>query len=114
MIMAKVLITGGTGLIGTALCSALISSGFEVTILTRHLPKTKMNGLDYALWDPAAGKIDVDALSGSDFIVQLAGANVAEGRWTKKRKKEIIDSRVETGRLLVRSLVQYPNKVRAV
>lgn len=114
--MATVLITGGTGLIGKALTKALTAKGYEVIILTRKLPaKTKSRpGIAYALWDVEAQTIDEKAVAQADFIVHLAGANVAEGRWTETRKQEILDSRVDSGRLLVKALKDTPNKVQAV
>lgn len=114
--MATVLITGGTGLIGRALTSALVNKGYQVVVLTRRLPAASANkaGVTYAQWDVAAQTIDAAAIGRADYIVHLAGANVAEGRWTEARKKEILDSRVNTGRLLVKALQETPNKVQAV
>ncbi|OLY91733.1 hypothetical protein SAMN05444008_10311 [Cnuella takakiae] len=114
--MATVIITGGTGLIGRALCTALAGKGHEVIILTRKVPnKTKPRaGISYALWNVEAQTIDEKAIGRADFIVHLAGANVADGRWTEARKQEIVDSRVHSGRLLVKALKETPNKVQAV
>jgi uncharacterized protein (TIGR01777 family) len=58
--------------------------------------------------------MDVSAIQEADCIVHLAGANVADGRWTEKRKKELVNSRVKSGELLVKTLHNYPNKVKAV
>ena len=114
-IMATVLITGGTGLIGQALTQALLDKGYEVIILSRKtINKKTPAGLSYARWDVAAQTIDAAALQKADFIVHLAGANVAEGRWTEQRKKEIVDSRVQSGALLVKALREQPNQVQAV
>lgn len=113
--MASILITGGTGLIGSALTRALIDSGHEVIILTRSTKgKRPKQGLSYAEWDPAKGTIDRVAVAGADAIVHLAGANVADGRWTDRRKQEIVDSRVQSGALLVKALKEVPNRVQAV
>lgn len=114
--MATVLITGGTGLIGRALTKALIVKGHQVVVLTRTLPAipAATGGVRYALWDVSGQTIDAAAVGHADFIVHLAGANVAEGRWTKARKQEILDSRVNSGRLLVKALKEVPNKVQAV
>jgi uncharacterized protein (TIGR01777 family) len=112
--METVLISGGTGLIGTALSEALIARNYKVIILTRRLPKNQSTQLAHALWDPEKGEIDQEAFKNADYIVHLAGANVAEGRWTAKRKKEIIDSRVKSGELIVTSLHGIPNKIKAV
>jgi len=111
--MAKILITGGTGMIGTALTKALVEKGYEVNILTRHA-KSATSSIQYYAWNPATGEIDAKALEGVEAIVHLAGANVADGRWTAKRKKEIVDSRVQSGQLLVKALREIPNKVATV
>lgn len=113
--MATVLITGGTGLIGSALNKALSAKGYEVIILTRNPTKEKAAGkVSYAHWDVEKGTIDATAISKADYIIHLAGANVAEGRWTDKRKKEIVDSRVKSGHLLVKALKENDNGVKAV
>ncbi len=115
--MATVLITGGTGLIGTALTETLVQKGYDVIVLTRKLPeKGQASNLKirYAQWDIAAQTIDTAAVQAADYIVHLAGANVAQGRWTETRKKEIVSSRVRSGQLLVKALSETPNKVRAV
>lgn len=113
--MATILITGGTGLIGTALTKALVAKGNDVIILTRN-KKEKQNekNIFYAQWNIEEQTINEDAIKKADAIVHLAGANVGERRWTKKRKKEIIDSRVKSAELLVSSLKKIPNKVNAV
>ena len=114
--MATVLITGGTGLIGSALTKELIAKGYEVIILTRHANNKQRttNNLFYAQWDIKTGTIDEKAVQQSDYIVHLAGANVGQGRWTRKRKKEILESRTKTAALLVKRLKETPNKVKAV
>ncbi|HYO22253.1 MAG TPA: TIGR01777 family oxidoreductase [Flavisolibacter sp.] len=111
--MATILITGGTGMIGKALTRELIHHNHLVMVLTRR-PRPAEKGIVYKEWDVERGMIDEAAISEADFIVHLAGANVADGRWTDKRKKEIVDSRVKSGDLLVTSLKNIPNKVRAV
>src|SRR3982750_1679252 len=111
--MATILITGGTGTIGKALGKALTANKHEVIILTRH-PRTGAAGIAYAAWDPAQKTIDTAALQKADYIINLAGAGVADKRWTKKRKEEIVDSRVQSGALLVKALSENPNKVQAV
>src|SRR5205809_1109007 len=108
--MDTVLITGGTGLVGAALSKALVAEGFAVIILTRKPRPSTEAGISDAAWDINKGELDTDALSRTDHIVHLAGANVAEGRWTDERKKEIIDSRVRSAALLVRKMKEVPNK----
>jgi len=114
--MQKVLITGGTGLVGRALTKALVDKGYHVVILTRNPEKQSKPGsnISYAAWDTTKQIIDKDAISKADYIIHLAGAGVAEKRWTKKRKQEILDSRVDSSRLIVDSLKENPNAVKAV
>jgi uncharacterized protein len=120
--MSTVLITGGTGLIGTALTKALIKKEYKVIILTRHEYKKQAayedgkdhGNLSYANWNIKTQTIDRDAVAKADYIIHLAGAGVADKRWTKKRKKEIVDSRVKGGELIVRTLKENANKVKAV
>lgn len=168
--MPTVTITGGTGMIGTALTHLLIDKGYRVIILSRKsLPgnrpakqesqaseefqafldgpqasaaqdpqlaagspgaypqgatdpqsaaafygRSAGPGLQRLRWDPAAGYIDLAAISQADYIIHLAGAGVADHRWTARRKKVIEESRVKTGELLVKALREAPNNVKAV
>lgn len=116
--MATVLITGGTGLIGNALTPMLISKGYEVIILTRQSSivnnESTKNNVSYALWNVEDETIDKDAIAKTDHIIHLAGANVGDKRWTRKRKKEIVESRVKSGELIVKALKEIPNKVQSV
>jgi uncharacterized protein (TIGR01777 family) len=113
--MATILITGGTGMIGKALTRALIKKGDRVIILTRKIPDLQYGSrVSYALWDLDRMTIDIKAVAEADHIVHLAGANVGEKRWTDKRKKEIVDSRVKSSELLVKALKETPNKVKSV
>jgi hypothetical protein len=111
--METVLITGGTGMIGKALSKALVANGYAVIILTRG-QKQGSGPISYATWDPAAKTIDAKAIETADHIIHLAGANVGKGRWTASRKKEILESRVKSGELLVHALSTIPNHVRTV
>jgi uncharacterized protein (TIGR01777 family) len=116
--MATVLITGGTGMIGKALTKALLEKGYEVIILTRNSKQFRITNselrISYAEWNVDERMIDEYAITKTDFIIHLAGANVGEKRWTKKRKREIVSSRVDSGKLIVESLKKNPNKVKAV
>ena len=87
--MEKILITGGSGLIGKNLSSYLSSQNYEVRLLSR---KKDLNNSSVYFWDLESGYIDEEALAGIDHIVHLAGAGIAEKRWSTKRKNEIIDS----------------------
>jgi uncharacterized protein len=113
--MSTILITGGTGLIGQALSNQLQQLQYDVIILTRDATKFKSSAhLQYAHWNVTTGEIDAKAVAAADHIIHLAGAGVAEKRWTKARKKEILDSRVKSGNLLVKALRDIPNKVQTV
>lgn len=112
--MATVLITGGTGMIGQALTKRLTAAGFDVTILSRQASKQGGKGVTYAQWNVEEGTIDTVALQSADYLVHLAGAGVADKRWTNERKKEIEESRTQSGALLVKALQETPNKVQAV
>ena len=113
--MTTVLLTGGTGLVGKALAKALLEKGYSVIILSRQVKKkSSITNLSYAAWDAEKQTIDESAISSADYIIHLAGAGVADKRWTMKRKQEIVDSRVKSSQLLVDSLKKIPNKVKAV
>jgi len=92
--MAKILLTGGTGLVGSLLEKILLEKQHEVCILTRN-PKAK----NHFKWDVSTNFIDEKALQ-VDYIIHLAGAGIADQKWTPKRKKELIDSRVASAELL--------------
>lgn len=99
--MATVLITGGSGLIGSALTLALLAENHEVRHMTRA--HKHVGPIRTYLWDLRKGTMDRDALSGVDHIIHLAGAGIADKRWTVGRVKELIDSRTESARLLLRT-----------
>ncbi|MHA8071960.1 TIGR01777 family oxidoreductase [Aquirufa ecclesiirivi] len=102
----KILITGGTGFIGKELQKQLRSSGYEVVILSR-------SGGDFH-WDPSKGEMDFRALEGVDAIIHLAGAGIAEKRWTESRKEELIQSRVQSSQTLYQALKQHPHQVHTL
>jgi len=114
--MPSVVITGGSGLVGTALSKLLVSQGFSVTILSRDPAAHKSQHPDvrYAAWDIPDQRISEEAIGGAKYIIHLAGAGVADKRWTDKRKKEIQESRVKSSELLIKALTQIPNQVEAV
>ena len=108
----KVLITGGTGLIGTRLAEMLIDSGYEVALLSREPGKS--NHFRGFRWDPRAGTIDEAAVPYADYIVNLAGASVSDGKWTDERKRDIMTSRLGGLALLGRELAKPGHHVRGV
>jgi len=110
-----ILITGGTGLVGKALTRALFNKGYNVIILTRDVKDKKNSpGIRYAQWDVAKQQIDIEALQTADYIIHLAGAGVVEKKWTEAYKKEIVESRTESSRLIIEALQSNPNKVKAI
>ncbi len=100
----KVLITGGTGLIGKRLTQMLLEKGYEVAFLSRE--KANIPSVQVFEWDINKGYIEEGALENLHFLVHLAGTNVGEGRWTEERKKSILESRTESIRLIARKLVE--------
>ncbi len=94
--MASILVTGGSGLIGSYLCNLLKSKGHQVSILSRN--KTSEPTIFY--WDINNNYIDSEAITSAEYIIHLAGAGIADKRWTKARKKVLIDSRVKSTNLL--------------
>ena len=112
-----VLITGGTGMIGKAITRELLEKGYEVIVLTRN-PNSKKNiqkpGLTYAGWNIKKQEIDLNAIAKADYIIHLAGAGIADKRWTEERKKIIAESREKSGELLVNNLLNNPHHVKAI
>lgn len=113
--MATVLITGGTGLVGSRLTRLLVQKGYKVVILTRN-PQvhTAQPSVVYKHWDVEKGVIDGSAVADADYIIHLAGAGVADKRWSKKRKEEIVNSRTQSSALLVKSAEQYTARLKSV
>ncbi|MBS9767725.1 MAG: TIGR01777 family oxidoreductase [Flavobacteriaceae bacterium] len=96
--MQKILITGGSGLVGTALSKALLNRGYTVHWLGRCKHKNSL--CPTFLWDWEKGRIEQGAFEGVSHIIHLAGANVGAKRWTKSYKKLIFDSRIQSSQLL--------------
>ena len=103
----NVLISGASGMVGTALAAALTAQNHTITRLTRGKPKP-----GEVFWDPSAGTLDPASLAGVDAVVHLAGENIA-GRWTTSKKKAIVDSRVKGTRTLCDAVLKMsvPPKV---
>ena len=107
-----ILLTGGTGLIGTHLTQALLDKGYKVSHLGRkpgNNPKVKTY-----LWDVPKGEIDEACINEIDTIVHLAGAGVVDKRWSDKRKKEIIDSRTKSVGLIYQVLRKKSHNVKTI
>lgn len=93
----RILITGATGFIGKALCRAALARGDAVTALTRSVPAARA-----VLPGQVVCAGSLDAIGATDAVVNLAGLNLASGRWTAARKQAFVDSRVHTTERLVR------------
>ncbi len=100
----KIVITGATGLIGGALCKKWLSEGHEITILSsNHHPKKDIDSkIKVSIWDPEKWHIHMSDLEGADVIVNLAGANIADHKWTDTYKRKILDSRIFSTRCLIK------------
>jgi hypothetical protein len=108
--MTKIILTGGTGNIGKTLTKTLEKIGNEVYTLTRN-PKT--GNKKHIFWDPEKGILDPKDLADAESIIHLAGAGVADHRWTQAYKDEIMSSRVLGTRLLAKALAQANHKLKS-
>lgn len=94
-----VVVTGSSGLIGSALVKRLSADGHEVTRLVRRTPRP-----GEARWNPAEATIDAGALATADAVVNLAGAGIGDHRWTDEYKQELVDSRLRGTELLATTI----------
>lgn len=109
--MLRVLITGGSGLIGQKLRIKLEDKGYEVILLSRN--STKVHNTASLTWDIDRKEIDRKALNSCDYIIHLAGANIGAGRWTQRRKQEILDSRIKSCELIFNNIDKKNTKLKA-
>lgn len=105
--MSKILITGGTGLVGTRLTQMLVDRNHDVVILSRN-PKNK----NEFKWDISKNYVNTEAFKNVDYIIHLAGAGIADERWNAERKKIIIDSRVKTANLIFNVIKENSIKIK--
>ena len=108
----NVLISGGSGFVGKCLTDLLIKNGFSVSILSRTKKQNTVD-ISYYQWDVENHYIDEESVLNSDFIIHLAGENIAEKRWTVKRKEAIIQSREQSIQLIYAILKKNNKKVEA-
>ncbi|MBD1398395.1 TIGR01777 family protein [Pontibacter sp. JH31] len=106
----KILITGGSGLIGSRLSEMLIDQGYEVAHLSRS--PDKFSHYKSFRWDVKEPYLDENAITYADYIIHLAGAGLADEKWTNARKKEILRSRVDSTQLLLDSLRKCDHHVK--
>jgi uncharacterized protein (TIGR01777 family) len=99
-------VTGASGLIGSHLVIALREHGHQVTTLVRAAPRQPGE----VQWDPAAGRLDPADLAGVEAVVHLAGAGIGDKRWTDAYKKVVLDSRVDSTRLLANTLAKLDER----
>ena len=109
--LQRILISGASGLVGRCLAAFLSSGGYHVVRLVRGAADPKSE--DQIPWDPPSGTLDPTALEGVDAVIHLAGANISEGRWNLRRKRLILESRVQGTQVLGRALsrMQVPPRV---
>lgn len=106
----NILITGGTGLVGTRLAEMLMEKGYSVNFLSRQAAEGKIKKYR---WDLKTRYIDETALKTADYIINLAGAGVFDKRWSAKYRQEIMNSRVDSTSLLYEKLSFLPHNVKA-
>ena len=107
----KVLITGGTGLIGKHLTQLLLEKGYHVSLLSRN--NEQIAGVKVYKWDVKDSYIEAGALDSIDYLIHLAGAGVADERWSDERKKVIVESRTETIKLIAKKLKETGTRPKA-
>lgn len=112
---SKIIISGATGFIGRPLCGKLLTSGYELVVITRNARKaqqvlgSQVTALEWsALHIPAS----LDQLEDALAIINLAGENIGAGRWTKKKKQHLVASRVQAGEAMVSLVAQLKSKPR--
>lgn len=109
--MEKVLITGGSGIVGKHLSHKLQERGYSVAILSRA--KMQTAGVMVYIWNLNNSEIEEKAINNVDYIIHLAGANIGEKRWTKARKRLIVDSRVKTAELILKKVKEQNEGLKA-
>lgn len=115
--MDRIIVTGATGFIGRSLCFLLAEEGYEVVALTRSVKRGKAVFGSQAVpaeWDGKSARGWVDFADGALAIVNLAGENIASGRWTPPKKQSILQSRLDAGRAVVEAVQAVPRKPRVV
>jgi uncharacterized protein (TIGR01777 family) len=111
--MSNILISGGTGLIGSQLCNYLTQKAYDVTILTRKKSATSENPkISFSYWDVDRKIIDTEAVKKADHIIHLAGAGVMDKKWTARYKKIILESRTKSAELIISCLKGNEHKVK--
>lgn len=106
--MQTIGITGGTGFIGHHLADLLLKMGFKVLVFTRDMHKVeRRESVKYSYWNPDENKFDLSYFDDIVAVINLAGAGIADKRWTAARKQEILDSRVRSTEFLIERLRKH-------
>ncbi len=108
----KVLISGGSGLVGSRLTELLLQQGYEVSILSRT--KSESSKVSHLVWNVEKGEINPHELEDIDYVIHLAGAGIVDKPWTAERKEVILSSRVDSTLLLKKAFEQVKNKPKAI
>lgn len=111
--MPRVIIAGGTGLVGKKLVQLLIGTRFEIVVLTRSSSRYT-NGIQYSCWDPGLQIIDTELFAGQYYIINLAGESIGAKRWSAYQKQHIVASRTEPAMLLEKTCAEAADKPLAV
>lgn len=109
----RVLVTGATGLVGSALCRALVQDGHSVVAQTRNARQAERRlfpGIELLEWNPAQQDFPVERMAGVDAVVHLLGEPIASARWTPEKRQAILDSRVVSTRKLVAAIAASPER----
>lgn len=106
----RVIITGGTGFIGKMLSRELVSKGYQVVCLTRSSRISEIAGVRNVVWDGKTSSGWLEYADGATAIVNLAGNNIASGRWNAAKKQAILDSRMDAGRAVSEAVAKAQNK----
>ncbi len=106
----RVVISGGSGLIGQALCRELLAAGMEVRVLSRHPAQVRgmPAGVEVLEWDARSSERLAGRLGPTEAVVHLAGENMGAARWSKKRKRLLLDSRLSPGAALAQAVLEMP------
>ncbi|PBQ30396.1 TIGR01777 family protein [Sphingobacteriaceae bacterium] len=113
--MAKILITGGSGLVGKAISDLLLTQGHEVRWLSREASQSPSGSgkIVSFKWDIKTAYIDEKAMEGLDHIIHLSGAGIIDKRWTEAYKRELVDSRVKSTELLFKTISKRAPKLKS-
>jgi uncharacterized protein (TIGR01777 family) len=109
----KIIVSGASGLVGSALTRELRAEGHDVWHLVRRARSVRSLAQHEIGWDPPSAQVDVPALEAADAVVHLSGASISDGRWTEARKQVLRSSRIDSTRVLVDSMMRLrqPPKV---